>query len=140
MVFQCSGKKTSKEYDQEWFHAWFTHRCVLMHDWYMRPLECPVRVKEIGVAKVRRFDWPLYVEAIKRVKKTSDNTLCVKNLDFVAFIATVINCMAQVSNKSKKLDIFVTTSETFLGLLRVYIGRHARRTSVESHHARPGYP
>ena len=43
-------------------------------------------------------------------------TLCVKKVDFVAFIATVINCTAQVSKKLKKLDIIVAEAEKCLGL------------------------
>ena len=42
-------------------------------------------------------------------------TICVKKVDFVAFIATVINCTAQVSKKSKKLDIIVAAAEKSLG-------------------------
>ena len=40
------------------------------------------------------------------------NTLIVKKVYFVAFIATVINCNAQVS---KKLDI-ISAADKFLGL------------------------
>jgi hypothetical protein len=75
------------------------------------------------------------VEAIKIIEKTSDasedmvvdasqpvlnvccqskDILCDKKVDFVAFIATVINCTAQVSKRSKKLDIIV--AEKLLGL------------------------
>lgn len=47
----------------------------------------------------------------------SKETCCVlkKKVDFVSFIATVINCTVQVSKKSQKLDI-VAAAETFLGL------------------------
>ena len=44
------------------------------------------------------------------------NIPCVKKVDFVAFIATVVNCTAQVSKKSKKLDVVVVAAEKFLGL------------------------
>lgn len=42
--------------------------------------------------------------------------LIVKKVDFVAFIATVINCTAQVSNKSKNLDIIKSAANKFLRL------------------------
>jgi hypothetical protein len=78
------------------------------------------------------------VEAIKIIEKTCDaseemvvdtpqpvvnvccqtkDTQCIKNMDFVAFIATVINCTAQVSKKSKKLDVIVAATERFLALM-----------------------
>lgn len=40
----------------------------------------------------------------------------VKKVDFVAFIATVINCTAQVATKSKKLDIIVAAVGKYLRL------------------------
>lgn len=43
------------------------------------------------------------------------DTLNVK-VDFVAFIATVINCTAQMSMKSNNLDIIISAAEKFLGL------------------------
>ncbi|KAK6328805.1 hypothetical protein J4Q44_G00007830 [Coregonus suidteri] len=46
----------------------------------------------------------------------SKDTLCVKKVDFVVIFATVINCTAQFSKKSKKLDIIVAAAEKFLGL------------------------
>jgi hypothetical protein len=66
-------------------------------------LECPVRVKEIEVANVRAVNQISYVEGIKRIEKTSDapqrsckskGTPCVKNVNFVAFMATGTNCTA----------------------------------------------
>lgn len=81
-----------------------------------------------------------YVEVVKRVKGAVGNsvedmavdalqpvasvlsqsgdldTLIVKKVDFVAFIATVINCTAQVSKKSKKMDIIISAANMFLGL------------------------
>lgn len=44
------------------------------------------------------------------------NTLIVKKVDFVVFIAQVINYTAQTNKKSKKLDRFIVASERFLSL------------------------
>lgn len=44
------------------------------------------------------------------------DTFSVKKVDFVAFIASVINCTAQLSKKPKQLDIIIAAAERFLGL------------------------
>jgi hypothetical protein len=47
-------------------------------------------------------------------QKLKDDTLIGKNVDFVAFIADVINCTAQTNKKSKKLDLIEGVGERFL--------------------------
>lgn len=42
--------------------------------------------------------------------------LYVNKVEFVAFIATVINCPAQLERKSKKLDIIVAAAGKYPGL------------------------
>lgn len=42
--------------------------------------------------------------------------LYAKEVYFVAFIATAINCTAQVKRKSQKLDIIVAVAGTYLGI------------------------
>lgn len=41
--------------------------------------------------------------------------LIVRKVDFMVFIAHVINCTAQTNKESKKLDIKVSATERFLG-------------------------
>lgn len=83
------------------------------------------------MAKVRAGHWISYAEPNKRIETASDvsvddmvvdtpqtlvnvcqsrepDTLCVKKVDFVAFIAHVINCTAQTNKNEKKLAIIVT--------------------------------
>lgn len=48
--------------------------------------------------------------------------LIVKKVDFVAFVAHVNNCTAQLNKKSTKLAIIVSTAEKLLGLQ--YIARN----------------
>lgn len=61
----------------------------------------------------------------------------VKKVDFVAFIATVINCTAQVATKSKKLDIIVAAVGKYLRL-QEFTGRAARVISDGRCAAVPG--
>lgn len=85
--------------------------------------ECPVRVKEVEVSRIRAVQQILYVEAVKRVLnkifymsiKCSGYTYCEEG-GFVPFIATVINCTGHMSKNSRKLDIIISAAEKFLGL------------------------
>ena len=83
--------------------------------------ECPIRGKEVEVSRIKAVQQISYVEVVKSVegakghsseedmvvdapqpvanvvRQSSDlDTLIVKKMDLVAFIATVINCTAQV--------------------------------------------
>jgi hypothetical protein len=101
-------------------------------------LECPVRVNEVEGSRIRAArdllcgggeesrggrgnsveDMAVYeLQSVASVlSKLGDlDTLIVKKVDFVAFIATVINCTAQVSERSKLLEM-ISAAETFLGL------------------------
>ena len=44
---------------------------------------------------------------VNAMQEKVPDTLIVKKVDFVAFIAQVPNCTSQTNNKSKKLDIIV---------------------------------
>lgn len=90
------------------------------------------------MAKVRAVHRLSYAEKIKIIERASDveemvvdapvpivnrprepkepDMLYVKEVDFVAFIATVINCPAQLERKSKKLDIIVAAAGKYPGL------------------------
>ena len=52
--------------------------------------------------------------------------LHAKKVDFVLFIAMVINCTAEAENKSKKIGIIVNAAEHFLGFSRFYSRGSAR--------------
>ena len=100
--------------------------------------ECHVRVKEVELSRIRAVQQISYLEVVKSVEgarghsseehmvvdapqlvaivflQSSDlDTLIVKKVDFVTFIATVINYTAHVSKKSKKLDLIIYAQEKF---------------------------
>lgn len=50
------------------------------------------------------------------VQRQNPDMLKVQKVDFVAFIAMVINGTAKVERKSWKIDIVVDAAECFLGL------------------------
>jgi hypothetical protein len=42
--------------------------------------------------------------------------LCFSKAVFLAFIAMVINCTAEIESKSQKIDVVVATAEKYLGI------------------------
>ena len=43
------------------------------------------------------------------------NTMCFSKVGFLAFIAMVINCTAEIEHKSQKIDVVVVAAENSLG-------------------------
>lgn len=100
-------------------------------------LECPMRVKENEVAKVRANQNISYAAAAERVEgangpegpmvvdslqaagvgshQQDPDILQVKKVDFV-LMAMVINGTAKVEKRSRKIDIIVDAAKRFLGL------------------------
>ena len=103
--------------------------------------DCPTRAKENEVAKVRAVQSMSYATTVKRVEgligapeesmvlhrpslqaagvafhQQDPDILKVKKVDFVAFIAMVINGTAKVGIRSRNVDIIVDAAERFLGL------------------------
>lgn len=64
----------------------------------------------------------------------------MKMVDFVAFINTVINAIAQVSKKSKKLDIIGSVTEKVFGVSRFHSRSTARTTVSGRWHNAPCEP
>jgi hypothetical protein len=80
--------------------------------------ECPVKTKEVAVARIRAIQQDSYVQAVKIAEGVSSreemvgdvpqsavnamqekdpDTRTVKKVDFVAFIAQVTNCTSQMN-------------------------------------------
>ena len=98
-------------------------------------------VKDVGMSRIVAVKHISYVEAVKRVEGARGHnseedmavdapqpvangipqssyldTFSVKKVDFVAFIASVINRTAQMSKKPEQLDIIIAAAKKFLGL------------------------
>lgn len=105
-------------------------------------------MKETEVAKISAVESVSNAEAVKRVEKLSISegpvvvnhqqdleNLHVKKVDFVSFIAMVVNGTAQVEKKSRKIDFIVYAAELLLGLKYFISGE--LYDLVRSHPLRP---
>ena len=87
--------------------------------------KCPVRERQVEVARIRVVHKVLYAEAVKRVVEedgpsardpkrlpvtrprpieSDRNTMCFSKVGFLAFIAMIINCTAEMESKSQKIQ------------------------------------
>ena len=51
-----------------------------------------------------------------RSVQSDQNSLCFIKFGFLEFIAMVINFIAQMERKSQKIELVVTSKDTFLGI------------------------
>ena len=87
--------------------------------------------RQIEVTRARVVQRVSYCEAVKKVEENGSrlssifvpvqrdrvmNELCFSKVVFLAFIATVINCTAEMESESQKIDVVVATAEKYLGI------------------------
>ena len=96
---------------------------------------CPRRVKEVKVNKILGESKGLitYAEAVRRVEGStsgtetahaereskSDNSFTMDKRQFLAFIAMVINCAAEIKTKSERIKMVLDAARRFLGVENV---------------------
>ena len=95
---------------------------------------CPVWGKQVEVSRVRVEQRLSYAEAVKKVEEDGlkgrsgessrdipvqrdwpKSDISFSKIGFLAFIAMVINCTAEMERKSQKIDV-VAAAERYLGM------------------------
>ena len=98
---------------------------------------CPVRDRQVKVARVTVVQKVSYAEAVKRVveedgyrvrdteripvsrqkpRESDGKNMCFSKVGFSAFIAMVVNCTAEMDQKSQKIVVVVAAANKYLRL------------------------
>ncbi|XP_044062409.1 uncharacterized protein LOC122880942 [Siniperca chuatsi] len=92
------------------------------------PAQCPKRIKEVKMNKIRAEKGSSYAEAAKskmvvvqkekEQKGNGDNqSISVDKKRFLAFIAMVINCAAEIKGKSERIKMVLDAARRFLNVV-----------------------
>lgn len=91
-------------------------------------VNCPRRQREEDIKNLRTTNGLSYAEAAKRVKPKDDQNIQrapeeartsvfeVDKKSFLAFMAMVVNCSAEVSKKSERIDMILEAARRFLSV------------------------
>ncbi|XP_044076754.1 uncharacterized protein LOC122887519 [Siniperca chuatsi] len=94
--------------------------------------QCPKRLREVKVNKIRAEKGMSYAEAAKRMERNGemvavqkekeqkwnrdDQSICMDKKRFLAFIAMVRNCAAEITGKSERIKMVLDTARRFLNV------------------------
>ena len=123
---QCNGKCEEENVPVK------CSNCAGNH--YSGSAQCPERIKEVKVNKIRKEKRVTYAEAVKSVESKDivekqpeterkgngvEPVICFEKGRFLAFIAMVINCAVDISRKTERIKMVLDAARRFLNIVDI---------------------